>query len=103
MATICGMAVIFTVSASTPPPTAPMARPMMIHSQLKPAAEQRADDGHQHADRADQVAPPRRARGRQRLEREDEQDGCDQVGKPTSCGESVNRTATRPLPCPPGP
>ena len=64
-ATICGIAVIFTLRALGTPTAVPMATPMTISSQSPTSGyEQRRDDRDRHADRGDAVALHRGRRAR---------------------------------------
>ena len=72
-ATICGIAVIFTLRAAGMPTAVPITRPSDDQRPVAdPVVEQRGDDGDRHAGRRDQVAAHRRARPAQHVQAEDE-------------------------------
>ncbi len=82
-ATICGIAVIFTVRAPTTPTTAPIAPPTTIRQPVRdPVERERRRDRDDHPDAADPVPLPRVLRRREEAQREDEADDRDEVEEP---------------------
>ena len=79
-ATICGIAVIFTLRAAGMPTAVPIATPSDDQRPVAdPVVEQRRDDRDRHADRRDLVAAHRRARPAQHVQPDDEQREGDDV------------------------
>ena len=88
-ATSCGNAVIWMRSATTTPIAAAdqdAEHDQQVATAAHAVMQQRGDHGDGHADHAETVALPRRDRGGQAAQRQDEQDGGDQISEGGQAG-----------------
>ena len=86
-ATICGIAVIFTLRAPTRPTAEPISAATTISAQLPiPSSSSVLDDRDDHPDAADPVSAPRVLRRGEEAQREDEADDRDEVEQPDQVG-----------------